>query len=696
MSLADGAQVVVVRSRLVREIAGTGGMLSVGLGRTEVEPHLPNAVEIAVVNSAASTVLAGPVAALETLAAQLVERGVRARMIPVDYASHSAAVEAVADPLMKQLDDLTPRSSQIPVISTVTGDVLDTADMDAGYWLRNLRQTVRFDTAMQTLTSRGARVFVEVSAHPVLELAMAECAADSVVISSQRRDRPQWGHLLTALGSVWTAGVRVDWATVLGPGQTHTGLPTYAFQHRRYWLTPTTTVGEHNLDHPVLATSTHTTPDEPTILTGHLDQDTLPWLADHVVRGSTMVPGTAFVEWLVHTGDHLGHNRVSELVVHTPLSVPEHTAHHIRIVCVPVGGSAHTARVYARHHGTDNWTLHAEGRLDTSDEPVETVEADWPPAGAETAPIETFYTDVAAAGYQYGPTFRGMRQLWRRGDTLYADVALPADEPVTGVAIHPALLDAALHPMLTADELRLPFAWTGIRIHATGARRARVTVTPNGPDSARIRLSDDDGHPIADIDEIRLRALPAVPTTASLTTVTWVPAERAATDTAEQIPPVVVYSPSGENAVVDTLAEMQRFLGSPEQTGRLLVLTRDALVAAPDGRLGPDGVTGAAVWGLVRSAQSEHPGRFLLRDVPVDVEPDLDALLSTHEEQAVLRAQGLLVPRLQPTRPAAEEAPALDDGWVLVTGGTGGVGALVAEHLVHRHAVKRLLLLSRS
>ncbi|MER7336192.1 SDR family NAD(P)-dependent oxidoreductase [Micromonospora sp. NPDC000119] len=698
LSLADGARVVVIRSRLVRELAGTGGMLSVGLGRTEIEPQLPEGVEIAVVNSAASTVVAGPVAALEALAAQLAERGVRARMVPVDYASHSAAVDALADRLMKQLDDLTPRSSQIPVISTVTGDVVDTADMGADYWLRNLRQTVRFDTAMQTLTSRGARVFVEVSAHPVLELAMSECAPDGVVISSQRRDRPQRNHLLTALGQVWTAGVRVDWATVHGPGAIRTDLPTYAFQHQRFWLTPTTSAGQRTPDHPVLAASTHTTADEPTILTGRLDPRTLPWLADHAVRDTTILPGTAFIEWLVHTGDHLGHNRIADVIIHTPLTVQGHIAHDIHIVCVPVDGSAHTARIYARRHGIDNWTLHAEGRLDTTDEPADIVVGPWPPEGAQPATIDTFYTDVAAAGYQYGPAFQGMRELWRRGDTLHAEVALPAEEPVTGVAIHPALLDAALHPLLTADELRLPFAWTGIRVHATGARRARVTVTPTGPDSARIRLSDDDGRPIADIHELRLRALPAVPTAASLTTVSWVPPESApATDTTGSTPPVVVYSPPAGNAVADTLAELQRFLGSTEQAGeRLLVLTRDALVAPAEGRVDPAGVLGAAVWGLVRSAQSEHPGRFLLRDVPTDVEPDLDALLSTGEEQAVLRAEGVLVPRLQPARPLAAEAPTLDDGWVLVTGGTSGVGALVAEHLVCRHAVTRLLLLSRS
>ncbi|MFG3697385.1 SDR family NAD(P)-dependent oxidoreductase [Micromonospora sp. NPDC047620] len=698
LSLADGAWVVVVRSRLVRELAGTGGMLSVGLGRTEIEPQLPEGVEIAVVNSAASTVVAGPVAVLETLAAQLAERGVRARMVPVDYASHSAAVDALADRLMKQLDALTPRSSQIPVISTVTGDVFDTTGMDADYWLRNLRQTVRFDTAMQTLTSRGARVFVEVSAHPVLELAMSECAPDSVVISSQRRDRPQWNHLLTALGQAWAAGVRVDWATVHSPGAIRTDLPTYAFQHQRFWLTPTTAAGQHNPDHPVLAASTHTTADEPTILTGRLDPRTLPWLADHAVRDTTMLPGTAFIEWLVHTGDHLGHNRIADVIIHTPLTVHGHIAHDIHIVCVPVDGSAHTARVYARRHGFDNWTLHAEGRLDTTDEPADNVVGPWPPEGAQPAPIDTFYTDVAAAGYQYGPAFQGMRQLWRRGDTLHAEVALPAEEPATGVAIHPALLDAALHPLLTADELRLPFAWTGIRVHATGARRARVAVTPTGPDSARIRLTDDDGRPIVDIDELRLRALPAVPMAASLATVSWVPPESApATDTTGSTPPVVVYSPPAGNAVADTLAELQRFLGSTEQTGgRLLVLTRDALVAPAEGQVDPAGVFGAAVWGLVRSAQSEHPGRFLLRDVPTDVEPDLDALLTTAEEQAVLRAEGVLVPRLQPARPVAAEAPTLGDGWVLVTGGTSGVGALVAEHLVCRHAVTRLLLLSRS
>ncbi|MFG3716151.1 SDR family NAD(P)-dependent oxidoreductase, partial [Micromonospora sp. NPDC047730] len=729
LSLADGARVVVVRSRLVRELAGTGGMASVGLSRSDIEPQLPEGVEVAVVNSGSSTVIAGPVPALETLVESWTGQGVRARLIPVDYASHSAAVDAVGDRIISDLDGLTPQPSSIPLVSTVTGEILDTAGMDATYWLRNLRQTVRFDTAMQTQIDRGARVFVEVSAHPVLELAMAElveaAAVPGVVVPSQRRDRPQWQDLLSAAGRVWTAGVTVDWATILGAGQTRADLPTYAFQHRRFWLTPPTTAGEHNLDHPVLTGITRTTEDEPTVFTGRVDRHTLPWLDDHAVNRTTLIPGTALVEWLIRTGDELGHNRIAELTIHTPLTLEDQTGRHIHVVCHPTPAGDHTARLYSRSGPTDLWTEHAEAVLSTAADGVPADGGDWPPAGPQPLPLDSFYADLAAVGYEYGPTFQGLRQAWQRGDTLYAEITLPTDEPDRH-GIHPALLDAALHPLLLADDhtttsLRVPFGWAGVQLYATGARSARVTVTRTGPDTATVRLADDDGRAIAHIDELRLRALPAGALSgsaaASLSAVTWVPAATTEDDAGTvvlgdgyadvpalveavragaSVPATITFTAEVEDAdpadaVTATLTVVQQFIAAPELNDvRLRIVTSGANVA-PGGHTDIRGVTSAALWGLIRVAQSEFPGRINIIDVPAG-----GTVPALTEEQAIVRAEGVLVPRLTTVTPAAAEAPSLDNGWVLVTGGTGGIAALLSEHLVRAHGVRKLLLVSRS
>ncbi|MEN3616181.1 acyltransferase domain-containing protein, partial [Plantactinospora sp. ZYX-F-223] len=732
MSLRDGARVVVVRSRLVRELAGTGGMLSVGLSRSDVEPQLPEGVEVAVVNSGTSTVIAGPVPVLEALMEAWTGQGVRARMIPVDYASHSAAVDAVGDPIISELGGLTPQPSSIPLVSSVTGEILDTAGMDAGYWLRNLRQTVRFDTAMQTHIDRGARVFVEVSAHPVLELAMAElieaAAVPGVVVPSQRRDRPQWQHLLSAAGQVWTAGVTVDWATILGPGQTRADLPTYAFQHRRFWLTPSTTAGEHNLDHPVLTGITRTTQDEPTVVTGRIDSQTLPWLDDHAVNGTTLVPGTALVEWLIRIGDELGHNRIAELTIHTPLTIRDQSTRHIHVVCHPTPTGEHTARLYSRSGPTDPWTEHVEAVLTTAADAVPADGGGWLPAGLQPLSVNGFYADLATVGYEYGPTFQGLRQAWQRGDTLYAEITLPVDEPDRH-SIHPALLDAALHPLLLADDhattsLRVPFGWAGVQLYATGARSARVTVTRTGPDTATVRLADDDGRAIVHVDELRLRALPANalsgPEAASLSAVTWVPggpvaapedqagtvvlgddyadvpALVAAVRAGAPVPTTVTITSDAEHpdpaeSVNGTLTMVQQVLAASELDDvRLRVVTSGANVA-PGGHTDLRGVAGAAVWGLIRVAQSEFPGRISIVDVPAG-----GTVPALTDEQAIVRAEGILVPRLNTVAPAVAEAPALGEGSVLITGGTGGVGALLSEHLVRAHGVRKLLLVSRS
>ncbi|MGW5724146.1 type I polyketide synthase [Amycolatopsis sp. NPDC003865] len=236
LSLEDGARVVTLRSKLIAEkLAGKGGMASVALPEAEMTGRLDGRVSIAAVNSPGSVVLSGEPEALDELVEACVAEGIRARRIPVDYASHSAHVEAIEDDLREALAPITPREENIPVYSSVLGDWA--AAMDAGYWYRNLRRPVLFDTAVRGLAEAGYTTFVEVSAHPVLAAAIQDTLDEPVVVGSLRRGDGGLPRFLTSLAELWTRGAVVDWATLF-PGARPVELPTYPFQRERYWLTP--------------------------------------------------------------------------------------------------------------------------------------------------------------------------------------------------------------------------------------------------------------------------------------------------------------------------------------------------------------------------------------------------------------------------------------------------------------------------
>ncbi|MGW4526679.1 type I polyketide synthase [Amycolatopsis sp. NPDC004378] len=237
LSLEDGARVVALRSRLIaKDLAGQGGMASVALPLAEATARLDDRIGVAAVNGPASVVLSGEPGALDELIETCVAEGIRARRIPVDYASHSAHVEAIEAELLAALAPITPREAGIPVYSSVTGDWAGA--MDAAYWYRNLRRTVLFDTAVRGLADAGYTTFVEVSAHPVLAAAVQETLEDTepVVVGSLRRGEGGLPRFLTSLAELWSRGATVEWAGFF-PGARLVDLPTYPFQRERYWLT---------------------------------------------------------------------------------------------------------------------------------------------------------------------------------------------------------------------------------------------------------------------------------------------------------------------------------------------------------------------------------------------------------------------------------------------------------------------------
>ncbi|MFF8568523.1 SDR family NAD(P)-dependent oxidoreductase [Streptomyces albidoflavus] len=789
LSLEDAARVVALRSRAIVSLAGKGGMVSVPLPVAQVREELAGyegRVSVAAVNGPASVVISGDVAALDELLARWTESGVRARRIAVDYASHSAHVEELRAELLDVLSPIQPQAGRIPVYSTVTGQVEDGSGFDAAYWFTNLRQTVEFETATRKLLADGYGVFVESSPHPVVSLGVqetiedSETSTDAFTVGSLRRNDGGVDRLLTSLAELHVHGVSPDWAKVFPDTARRVGLPTYAFQHHSYWpAAPAAAASGHgdvagaglvSAGHPLLGASVQLAHGEGTVLTGRLSLESHAWLADHTVADRVVVPGTGLLELALRAADEAGCAAVRELTLQNQLIVPEQGALHLQVrVGAPAEESGERRiTVHSRaEHAPDDlaWTLHADGLLGAA--PEETPAgtdglAVWPPADAEEAPLDGLYDGLAAGGLFYGPLFRGLRRVWRRGDEVFAEVAPDAEAVVGGeFALHPALFDAALHATgfgaFVADPTVgwLPFSWQDVVLTAAGATALRVRLAPTGPNTMALEVADGEGRPVATVGSLALRPLaasgidrsgaeeahfrvawtalkelPAPRAGESGDTVRWCAGPEALRELlAEESPlpatvAVLCSSPAGDGdgepdaepgRVRDLagrlLGAVQQWLADDRTTGTHLAVVTAHAVSAPDlpEADGSPDLAGAALWGLIRSAQSENPGRFTLVDLgEATAVPDggpgpavpaalLTAAVTADEPQIAVRGKTAWAPRLvRAAAPAGEALPPwTPDSSVLVTGGTGALGALVARHLVHRHGVRDLLLLSR-
>jgi acyl transferase domain-containing protein/acyl carrier protein len=662
-------------------------MVSVPLPVTEL-PDV-GGLSVAAVNGPRTTVVSGPVAALDDLLALMPD----AKRIPVDYASHSAHVEAIRERLLDDLADLAPRAPEIPFHSTATGE--RETRLDGGYWYRNLRETVRFAPVVTGLAHHGA--FLEVSPHPVLTVGIEETledtGADVAVLTTLRRGDGGTRRLHTALAEAFVRGVPVDWRP-LYPGARRTPLPTYPFQRTRFWLAPHTSRPGDGTGHPFLHTATRLADGDGLVLTGRLSLGTHPWLADHAVTGVTLLPGTAFVELAAHAAAETGCDRVDELVLEHPLALDDGPV-TVQVTVTGVDDGHRRATVHSRRDG-DPWTRNATATLSSA--PREPVTApDWPPPGAAPLDLDELADGLAAAGYEYGPAFHGLTSAWRDGDELYAEATTDLAD-AGAFALHPALLDVALHPagaMAGQNGVaRLPFAWHGVRHGTVGARTVRVHLRPAAtvPDGVAVTVTDAEGTHVLSADAVVLRPVTTagLGATRRLYHVDWTPAPpRAAGVTAAR-----VYRVGGgtvRQATEDALRIVQDHL-TAEATEVAVVVT-DGAVATRPGEAVRD-LAGAAVWGLVRSAQSEHPGRFLLADT---ADPDrVTGLLDPDEPEIAVRDGRPLVPRLTRSAPSGGAPATFGTGTVLVTGGSGTLGGLVARHLVTRHGVRSLVLASRS
>ncbi|WP_328875557.1 type I polyketide synthase [Streptomyces sp. NBC_00287] len=737
LDLPDAATLVAARGRLMQALPEGGAMMALDATEDELLPALAEFGErlaIASVNGPRSVVISGDRDAVLAVAADFQVRGRITVRLRVSHAFHSPLVEPVLAEFQDIAGELTFRPPRIPIVSTVTGRPAEAAELcSPEYWVRHARQTVRFADAVRHLADDGVSAYLELGPGPALTAAAADCLTDGPVLAvATRGGEPEPSTLLTAVAQLHVAGASVDWSAVYaGSGARRVDLPTYAFQRQRYWLDAPPTAPA---DAPALLGPAFPVPDtERAVLSGLLSTATQPWLADHVVAGNVVVPGTVFVEMAVQAGDETGCGTVDELVMRAPLVLSGSAGARVQVVVgAPDDSGRRPLDIYSRpEESVDDtpWTRNVSGQLGRG-RAAEGEPTPWPPEDAEALDLTGAYDTLADVGLAYGPAFQGVGAVWRRGDDIFAEVRLPEASDAGRYGLHPALFDAALHAPLLAGPaasgaVRVPFAWSGVSLHASGATELRVRVTRTAADTVSLTLTDPTGRLVARVDSLTTRELPADRTGTTddlvrraLLRPEWSalepPADTGACAWAVHGPDelnlaeflnggtnpefVAVTAVSRETdplaAVHETtgrvLKTLQDWQDDPGTVGaRLVVVTRDATAPVPD-------LAGAAVWGLVRTAQSELPGRVVLVDV--DGRPEslrlLPAAVATGEPQLRVHSGKLTVPRLAPAT-YLSDASFDAEGTVLITGGTGALGAELARHLVTAHGVRHLLLTGR-
>ncbi|AOS63981.1 type I polyketide synthase [Actinoalloteichus hymeniacidonis] len=818
-SLPQACRVVAARAKLMQALPEGGAMAAVAATEQEIRedlidraarrlgeqdpagtPGSPPPVSIAAVNGPTATVVSGEAEVVEEIAESWRARGRRVRDLTVSHAFHSALMDPMLDDYRRELSHVEFDTPTMPVVSTVSGAEADLAALtDPDYWVRQVREPVRYADAVRSLRRLGASIVIEVGPGTVLSMLARDTldhdedddrdaggtrtrdTAGVRCLPLLRTGRGEVDAVLTGLATAHAGGVPVDWSPQLPSAPSSVDLPTYAFQHERYWLDVGANPGDPRglglgaADHPMLGAIV-ASPDTPgVVLTGSLSHAAQPWLADHRVAGGIVLPGTAFVELVLQAGRHVGRDTVAELTLEVPLVLSAGEEVHLQVVVgSPDENDAVPVTVYSRAQDDppdENWTRHAHGSLTVGDRMPTVRTGPWPPADADPVDVADLYTADSDSALAYGPAFQGLHRAWRQANEVFAEVRLPDSvrEEAGRFGMHPALLDAALHTIglaasPTDDPTRLPFAWTGVTLHQTGAAAARVRMSPGAGTALSIELTDELGRPLASIEGVTLRPVAQTgPASAgrrrpdALFRLDWISSPRTPEpvapigwavldqDTVDRLPvriggvelprwtdleagsssaagaarPEVVlaelvggdFSDDPAEAVRDavhrTFGLLRRWLADDGLSStRLVLVTRRAFATTDDEDVAD--LAAASALGLVRSAQSEHPERFLIVDIDGE-ETSFQALpaavaaaTAAAEPQTAIRAGTLHTPRLarlpaEANRSRVNALPwhSVAGGTVVVTGGTGLLGGAVARHLAAEHGARRLLLLGR-
>ncbi|MEV0251133.1 SDR family NAD(P)-dependent oxidoreductase [Nocardia sp. NPDC050712] len=724
LSLPDACRLVAARGRVMQAARTDGAMVAIEANEDEVKSSLAGFVDtvaIAAVNAPDSVVISGDERATERIAAEWKALGRKTKRLAVSHAFHSPHMDEVLGEFRAVAVTVTFGVPRIPIVSNVTGAPATAGQLSSpDYWTQHIREPVRFLEGVRTLEELGVTDYLELGPDGMLSALVARGTHGAVglALPALRANKPETDTIATVLGALHARGRAVDWPAIL-PGATRTELPTYPFQRQRYWLEQrkppldTAELGLTQTGHPLLGAAVPLAGEDGILFTGRVSQQAEPWLADHALSGAVLVPGTALLELALRAGAEVGCDRIAELTLTTPLVLPDHGGIQlqVRVGAADESGSR-TVDVHSRAETV--WQHHASGLLTVAEPSTAVPQAflSWPPVDAVEATLVDVYERLAEQGYAYGPAFQGLRRAWLRGSDILAEVALPpvAHTGADRFLVHPALLDAALHPLLPGvlgdGATGLPFAWRGARLRATGATILRVLLT-KADSTVTLIATDESGSLVAEVEALALRPFakegPSQPSILreGRFQVTWTPVDTglltadpgdwavlgamphsidgvithhypdlaALTEAIDQgaKPPAALLLPlipaevsnlptAAHETLSTTLRTTTSWLTDNRFANTTLIIRTTGAIAA--GEEDVPNLTHAATWGLLRSAQTEHPGRIILIDTDTTATPLPPGIANGTEPQLALRNNTILAPRLtRVTTPRGLTAP---------------------------------------
>lgn len=553
LGLDDAVQVIYHRGRLMQQATGLGKMAAVGLTPQEAFEFLAGyegRLSLAAINSPNSVVFAGEAEALEEVLQRVQSLGMFCRMLPVNYAFHGPQIEPFAELMAAEVGDIAVQAPTLPLVSTVTGRIADPGDYQAAYWRRNMRSPVRFADAVRTLRDLGCDVVLEIGPHPVLrhditQVLQAEGAAvrTPAVLYSLRRQQPDQVTLLANLAGLYQQGCTVDWSGLSPQGGRVVSLPTYPWQRQRYWSEVHRTTTDHaglpledvrKPIHPLLHQPVRSPLIQDKVFQATVSTLGTPFLADHRIAGTILFPATAYVESMlaaVRAAHGVQKPVLHEVALLEAMAVPEESARTIQVVVGTPQEGLCRVQVYSASAGEGDleWALHAVAQMPIARTPEEDESVQAEDLGAlrervsHELEVAAFYDELQANGFEYGPGYRTVQRLWQGEAEALGLTSLPASEMAEAgrFLVHPALLDGCLQLVAAAlptnsrvaspDSLLLPVAMERIQVHAIGPTsgwaHVRLAAVPAGVSEALmadLRLFDDDGRLLAEIDGLRI------------------------------------------------------------------------------------------------------------------------------------------------------------------------------------------------
>ena len=748
LELPDACRLVAARGRLMQALPVHGAMASLAADGAEVERAiqalaLTGRVDIAGLNTPTQTVVSGDTDAVEALTNHFVALDRKARPLTVSHAFHSHHMDGMLAQFRAVAEQVSFHPATIGIVSGLTGEQARPGELqDPDYWVRQVRHTVRFNDGMQTLKRSGANVFLELGPQPTLSGMGATCLADERSVSwlpSLVAGRNGAAVVQNSLAELHVLDLPVDWAGYFAPfGTRRVALPTYAFQRERFWFEPppsrTIGAGLDDTNHVLLGGGVSIAGTELSVFTNVVTAQEPAWVAEHRILGAVLLPGTAFFEAMRAAGEALGEpSDLADVVIVSPMVLQAATPMRFQVTVGPVSDGGRRVQVYSVAEGADGpWQLHAEGRL-VPRSPVVAGSRALPPAGAEPLDVSALYEDLADLGYDYGPTFQGIKQAWHVGTQVWARSSLPeaAEQSAARFGLHPALLDSAMHSLLltqrlqsvSGDDLFVPFEAAGLSLRRGGLSEIWVHVAEfelgEGEFWATLDIYDSSGENVGRLDRLHarrmdravLRRLAASPVDRFQFDVDWRPVS---IDEVEVGGSWGLLCPAGEvswaralkaslgragiqvikvadledaedldgllclwDGEADLVSRAHEFTGvaltqlqAAAESGfqpPLVWLTRQAVSTGTDGD--ESGLAAAPLWGMMRTARSEHP-ELKLRSIDLD-DSDTDrralaaAMMLADEPECALREGQVLVPQLRRVEAGSELTLPVDAKWQL-------------------------------